>query len=96
MLISAASGKRILKYQSIDVSERKQLFIKFANVITDIEPFLKSLGKPYSDLVEREEITYIPTEDKKLLNALRKVEYITEYRYTPGNRKYYVRDEYIK
>ena len=96
----AALKKEIMNFlvqqKSIDVSERKQLFIKFANVITDIEPFLKSLGKPYSDLVEREEITYIPTEDKKLLNALKKVEYITEYRYTPGNRKYYVRDEYIK
>ena len=86
----------LVQQPSIDSSTRKQLFIKFANVITDIEPFLKSLGKPYSDLVEREEITYIPTEDKKLLNALKEVEYITEYRYTPGNRKYYVRDEYIK
>lgn len=96
----AALKKEIMNYlvqqQSIDVSDRKQLFIKYANVIKDIEPFLKSLGKPYSDLVEREEITYIPTEDKKLLNALKEVEYITEYRYTPGNRKYYVRDEYIK
>lgn len=86
----------LVQQPSIDASTRKQLFIKFVNVITDIEPFLKSLGKPYSDLVEREEITYIPTEDKKLLNALKKVEYITEYRYTPGNRKYYVRNEYIK
>lgn len=96
----AALKKEIMNYlvqqPSIDASTRKQLFIKFANVITDIEPFLKSLGKPYSDLVEREDITYIPTEDKKLLNALRKVEYITEYRYTPGNRKYYVRNEFIK
>ena len=86
----------LVQQKSIDVSERKQLFIKFANVITDIEPFLKSLGKPYSDLVEREEITYIPTEDKKLLETLRKVEYITKYLYTPGNKMYYVRDEYIK
>lgn len=86
----------LVQQPSIDALTRKQLFIKFANVITDIEPFLKSLGKPYSDLVEREEITYIPTEDKKLLNTLKKVEYITEYRYTPGNRKYYIRDEYIK
>lgn len=86
----------LVRQPSIDASTRKQLFIKFANVITDIEPFLKSLGKPYSDLVEREDITYIPTEDKKLLNVLKKVEYITEYRYTPGNRKYYVRNEYIK
>lgn len=86
----------LVQQPSIDASTRKQLFIKYANVITNIEPFLKSLGKPYSDLVEREDITYIPTEDKKILNALKKVEYITEYRYTPGNRKYYVRDEYIK
>ena len=96
----AALKKEIMNYlvqqPSIDTSTRKQLFIKFANVITDIEPFLKSLGQPYSDLVEREEITYISTEDKKLLETLRKVEYITEYRYTPGNQKYYVRDEYIK
>lgn len=86
----------LVRQPSIDTSTRKQLFIKFANVITDIEPFLKSLGKPYSDLVEREEITYIPTEDKKLLETLRKVEYITKYLYTPGNKMYYVRDEYIK
>lgn len=96
----AALKKEIMNYlvqqPSIDASTRKQLFIKFANVITDIEPFLKSLGKPYSDLVEREEITYIPTEDKKLLETLRKVEYITKYLYTPGNKMYYVRDEYIK
>lgn len=86
----------LVQQKSIDVSERKQLFIKFANVITDIEPFLKSLGKPYSDLVEREEITYIPTEDKKLLDALRKVGYITKYLFTPGNKMYYVRNEFIK
>ena len=86
----------LVQQKSIDVSERKQLFIKFANVITDIEPFLKSLGKPYSDLVEREEMTYIPTEDKKLLETLRKVEYITKYLYIPGNKMYYVRNEFIK
>lgn len=86
----------LVQQKSIDVSERKQLFIKFANVITDIEPFLKSLGKPYSDLVEREEITYIPTEDKKLLDALRKVGYIIKYLFTPGNKMYYVRNEFIK
>ena len=96
----AALKKEIMNYliqqPSIDASTRKQLFIKFANVITDIEPFLKSLGKPYSDLAERKEITYISTEDKELLDALKRVGYITEYRYTPGNRKYYIRDEYIK
>ncbi|MEE1253639.1 MAG: hypothetical protein UHJ11_01105 [Paludibacteraceae bacterium] len=86
----------LVQQKSIDVSERKQLFIKFANVITDIEPFLKSLGKPYSDLVEREEMTYIPTEDKKLLNALKEVEYITKYLFVPGNKMYYVRNEFIK
>lgn len=86
----------LVQQKSIDVSERKQLFIKFANVITDIETFLKSLGKPYSDLVEREEITYIPTEDKILLDALRKVGYITKYLFTPGNKMYYVRNEFIK
>lgn len=86
----------LVQQKSIDVSERKQLFIKYANVITDIEPFLKSLGKPYSDLVEREEMTYIPTEDKKLLNALKEVEYITKYLFVPGNKMYYVRDEFIK
>lgn len=86
----------LVQQKSIDASTRKQLFIKYANVITDIEPFMKSLGKPYSDLVEREDITYIPTEDKKLLETLRKVEYITKYLYTPGNKMYYVRDEYIK
>lgn len=96
----AALKKEIMNYlvqqQSIDVSDRKQLFIKYANVITDIEPFLKSLGKPYSDLVEREEITYIPTEDKKLLDTLKRVGYITKYLFTPGNNMYYVRSEYIK
>lgn len=86
----------LVQQQSIDVSDRKQLFIKYANVITDIEPFLKSLGKPYSDLVEREEITYIPTEDKKLLDTLKRVGYITKYLFTPGNNMYYVRSEYIK
>lgn len=65
-------------------------------MITDIEPFLKSLGKPYSDLVEREEMTYIPTEDKKLLNALKEVEYITKYLFVPRNKMYYVRNEFIK
>lgn len=86
----------LVQQPSIDASTRKQLFIKYANVITDIEPFLKSLGKPYSDLVEREEMTYIPTEDKKLLNALKEVEYITKYLFVPGNKMYYVRNEFIK
>lgn len=86
----------LVQQPSIDASTRKQLFIKFVNVITEIDSFLKNLGKPFSDIVEKKEITYISTEDKKLLDALKRVGYITEYRYTPGNRKYYIRDEYIK
>ncbi len=96
----AALKKEIMNYlvqqQSIDVSDRKHLFIKYANVIKDIEPFLKSLGEPFSDIAERKEITYIPVEDKKLLDALRKVGYITKYLFTPGNKMYYVRTEFIK
>lgn len=86
----------LVQQPSIDASTRKQLFIKFVNVITEIDSFLKNLGKPFSDIVEKKEITYISTEDKKLLDALKRVGYITEYRYTPGNRKYYIRYEYIK
>ena len=96
----AALKKEIMNFlvqqQSIDVSQRKQLFVKYANVITDIEPFLKNLGEPFSNLVRREGITYISTEDKELLNALRNVGYITKYLYTPGNKMYYIRNEYVK
>lgn len=86
----------LVQEPSVNASTRKQLFIKFANVITEIDSFLKNLGEPFSDIVEKKEITYISTEDKKLLDVLKRVGYITEYRYTPGNRKYYIRDEYIK
>ena len=86
----------LVRQPSIDAATRKQLFIRFANVITEIEPFLQNLGEPFSNLVEKEEITYIPKEDKELLDALKKVGYITKYLYTPGNKKYYIRNEYIK
>ena len=86
----------LVQQPSVNASTRKQLFIKYANVITDIEPFLKSLGEPFSDIAERKEITYIPVEDKKLLDALRKVGYITKYLFTPGNKMYYVRNEFIR
>ena len=86
----------LVRQPSIDAATRKQLFIRFANVITEIEPFLQNLGEPFSSLVEKEEITYIPKEDKELLDALKKVGYITKYLYTPGNKKYYIRNEYIK
>lgn len=81
---------------SIDIDIRKQIFIEYGNYITDVNAFLQNLGEPFSDIAERKEITYISTEDKELLDALKRVGYITEYRYTPGNRKYYIRDEYIK
>lgn len=81
---------------SIDIDIRKQIFIKYGNNITDVDAFLRNLGEPFSDIAERKEITYIPVEDKKLLNALKKVEYITKYLYTPGNKMYYVRNEFIK
>lgn len=86
----------LVQEPSVNASTRKQLFIKFANVITEIDSFLKNLGEPFSDIVEKKEITYISTEDKKLLDILKRIGYIAEYRYTPGNRKYYIRDEYIK
>lgn len=96
----AALKKEIMNYlvqqQSIDVSDRKHLFIKYANVIKDIEPFLKSLGEPFSNIAERKEITYIPVEDKKLLDTLKRVGYITKYLFVPGNKMYYVRNEFIK
>ena len=86
----------LVQQPSIDASTRKQLFIKFVNVITEIDSFLKNLGKPFSDIVEKKDITYFSIEDKKLLDILKSIGYIAEYRYTPGNRKYYIRDEYIK
>lgn len=81
---------------SIDIDIRKQIFIKYGNNITDVDAFLQNLGEPFSDIAERKEITYIPVEDKKLLDALRKVGYITKYLFTPGNKMYYVRNEFIK
>ena len=86
----------LVQEPSVNASTRKQLFIKFANVITEIDSFLKNLGEPFSDIVERKEITYISVEDKKLLDALRKVGYITKYLFTPGNKMYYVRNEFMK
>lgn len=81
---------------SIDIEIRKQIFIKYGNNITDVDAFLQNLGEPFSDIAERKEITYIPVEDKKLLDALRKVGYITKYLFMPGNKMYYVRNEFIK
>lgn len=86
----------LFKQPSIDKKIRKQIFIKYAGYITDVNIFLQNLGEPFSDIAERKEITYVPIEDKKLLDALRKVGYITKYLYTPGKKMYYVRDEYIK
>lgn len=81
---------------SIDKKIRKHIFIKYASYIMDVQAFLQNLGEPFSDIVAGEKITYIPTADKTLLDALKRVGYITEYRYTPGNRKYYIRNEYIR
>ena len=84
------------RQSTIDIDIRKQIFIKYGNNITDVDAFLQNLGEPFSDIAERKEITYIPVEDKKLLDALRKVGYIIKYLFTPGNKMYYVRNEFIK
>ena len=87
----------VLSEQSkIDINIRKQIFIKYPNYITDLNAFLQKLGEPFSDIAERKEITYIPVEDKKLLDTLKRVGYITKYLFTPGKNMYYVRNEYIK
>ena len=79
---------------SIDKKIRKQIFIKYASYITDVKTFLQNLGEPFSDIAEGKEITYIPTEDKKLLDCLKTQGYISTYKYTPGNKHYYVRGEW--
>lgn len=77
--------------QSVSISERKQLYIKYSNSITEIKPFLKNLGKPYSDLIENVERVHISGSDKQLLDALKRENHISKCKYTWNNRYYILR-----
>lgn len=77
--------------QSVSISERKQLYIKYSNSITEIKPFLKNLGKPYSDLIENVERVHIYGSDKQLLDALKRENHISKCKYTWNNRYYILR-----
>lgn len=85
----------LVQQQSIDVSIRKQLYIKYANSVTDIVAFLQKLGSPYMNLIEGHGNVHIPKEDKNLLNVFRLKGYILKSRYTPWNNKYYIQREWM-
>lgn len=85
----------LIQHQSTDVLIRKQLYIKYANSVTEIVAFLQKLGSPYVDLIEGRGNVHIPKEDKSLLNVLKSKGYISKSRYTPWNNKYYVQREWM-
>lgn len=85
----------IVKQQSISLSNRKQLYIKYASSITDIKPFLQNLGKPFSELADGTGKVHIPQEDKQLLDTLRRKRYVLKCQYSPWNKKYNIMREWI-
>lgn len=80
---------------SVDVADRKKLYQKYSDSISEMVSFLTNLGEPYSFLIGSGNKVVFPKEESDFLNILRKKGYISKWTHMRNTDMYHVRREHI-
>lgn len=80
---------------SVDVADRKKLYEKYSDSISEMVSFLTNLGEPYSFLIGSGDKVVFPKEESDFLNILRKKGYISKWTHMRNTDMYHVRREHI-
>ncbi len=79
----------------VDVADRKQLYIKFAQSIDEMIPFLTNLGKPYSDMLTEGNKVVFPSSEREFLKVLRNNAYVSTWTEMKKTGRIHVQKEKI-